>query len=92
MFWGVGNTKGGERDGLLFSGQPGQASLHWHVTGSMVVQPWAQPHSLGTLSFGQTWVADGTGVFDSKGSTCALAVVVDVRGNGSHTPVGRHSR
>lgn len=56
------------------------------LSGSMVVQPWAQLTSFGTVWFGQIWVGNSIGYFDNKGSSSALAVVEDVRGNGyAHT-------
>lgn len=45
-------------------------------------QAWAQLTSVGTVWFGQRWVGNGTGYFDSKGSSSALAVVEDSRGDG----------
>ena len=52
------------------------------LSGSMVVQAWASLTSFGTVCFEQIWVGNGTGRFDSKGSSKALSAVVDVRGDG----------
>lgn len=46
MFWDVGDIKGGERDCLLFSGEPRRASSHWHVikvSSSAGLDPAEQP-------------------------------------------------
>lgn len=71
----MGNTKGGERDCQILVGYPGQHLFTAMLFGSVCVQAWALLNIFGAVWFGQIWVGDGTGHFDSKGSIGALAVV-----------------
>lgn len=61
LLWDVGNTKRGERDCHLFSGEPDLQLCPTVPSGSVVVQPWAL-----LSSFGQSWVGDGTGHLIAK--------------------------
>lgn len=61
LLWDVDNTKGGERDCRLFSGEPDLQLCPTVPSGTVVVQPWALLNR-----FGQSWVGDGTGHLTAK--------------------------
>lgn len=76
MFWDVG------KDMASSSVGPDPEILHCRVIRVNGGSGLGPADRFGTVWFGQIWVGNGTGYFDNKGSSSALAVVEDVRGDG----------